>query len=94
MPCVLYTACLCCSDQDNKSPAAHVCVRVSPLQVRDRAMLHLTQLQGGAGGTGAISTDLDINLSAFESSLRGYLDVDDTQQPFDVVRLLGMFKGA
>lgn len=57
-------------------------------------MLHLTQLQGGAGGMGAISTDLDINLSAFESSLRGYLDVDDTQQPFDVVRLLGMLKGA
>lgn len=48
-------------------------------------MLHLTQLQGGAGGAEAISPALDINLSAFESSLRGYLDGDDTQQPFDVV---------
>jgi hypothetical protein len=48
-------------------------------------MLHLTQLQGGAGGADAISTDVDINLAAFESSLRGYLDGDDTQQAFDVV---------
>lgn len=48
-------------------------------------MLHLTQLQGGAGGAEAISPDLDINLAAFEASLRNYLDADDTQQPFDVV---------
>jgi hypothetical protein len=48
-------------------------------------MLHLTQLQGGAGGSEAISPALDINLAAFESSLRGYLDGDDTQQAFDVV---------
>lgn len=53
-------------------------------EVRDRAMLHLTQLQGGAGGSEAISPALDINLAAFESSLRGYLDGDDTQQAFDV----------
>lgn len=53
-------------------------------EVRDRAMLHLTQLQGGAGGAEAISPDLDINLAAFEASLRNYLDADDTQQPFDV----------
>jgi len=60
-------------------------LQLSFLQVRDRAMLHLTQLQGGAGGAEAISPDLDINLAAFEASLRNYLDADDTQQPFDVV---------
>jgi hypothetical protein len=50
-------------------------------------MLHLTQMQGGTGAAGADDTSpqLDINLAAFESSLRGYIEGDDTQQPFDVV---------
>lgn len=48
-------------------------------------MLHLTQLQGGAGGAAAISPQLELNLAAFEASLRSYIDGDDTQQPFDVV---------
>jgi hypothetical protein len=48
-------------------------------------MLHLTQMQGGAGGAGDITPQLDINLAAFESSLRGYIEGDDTQAAFDVV---------
>lgn len=66
-------------------PQTHPAATAASPQVRDRAMLHLTQLQGGAGGAEAISTDLDINLAAFEASLRNYLDGDDTQQAFDVV---------
>eukprot|EP00775_Hariotina_reticulata_P012870 gene12870-12996_t len=53
-------------------------------EVRDRAMLHLTQLEGAAGGAEAIHPRLDVNLAAMEASLQAYLSTDDTQQPFDV----------
>jgi hypothetical protein len=55
------------------------------LQVRDRAMLHLTQLKGADGGVEIIQPKLDVNLAAMEASLQTYLNTDDTQQPFDVV---------
>jgi hypothetical protein len=70
------------------TPSAHTLSTHTHTQVRDRAMLHLTQLQGGAGGAAAISPPLDANLAAFEAALKGYLDADDTQQPFDVVRFV------
>ena len=63
----------------------HSMVYIHCLQVRDRAMLYLTQLGGAAGGTEEISPQLDVNLAAMEAALRDYVAADDTPQPFDVV---------
>ena len=59
--------------------------RPTLLQVRDRAMLHLTQLGGGAGGAAAFSPALDIDLMALEQGLRAYLAAGYTAEPFDLV---------
>jgi coatomer protein complex subunit gamma len=53
-------------------------------EVRDRAMLYLTQLGGAAGGSEAIIPHLEVNLAAMESALQVYLSLGDTQQVFDV----------
>jgi len=52
-------------------------------EVRDRAVLALTQLQGGAGGLDAVAPELDVNLTALEAQLRGFLS-GDTGLAFDM----------
>lgn len=54
-------------------------------QVRDRAVLHLTQLQGLAGGPEAVTITLDANLVAMEGQLREYVSSSETAEPFDLV---------
>jgi hypothetical protein len=54
------------------------------VQVRDRAVLALTQLQGAAGGTDAVTPALDVNMTALESQLRSFLS-GDTGLAFDMV---------
>lgn len=56
----------------------------SGLQVRDRATLHLEQLEGKAGGPDAVQPRLDVNLVAMEKALADYLAVG-TDKPFDIV---------
>eukprot|EP00879_Flechtneria_rotunda_P030633 GHRR01033294.1.p1 GENE.GHRR01033294.1~~GHRR01033294.1.p1 ORF type:complete len:577 (+),score=217.98 GHRR01033294.1:1477-3207(+) len=53
-------------------------------EVRDRAMLHLTQLGGAAGGVDAIHPSLDVSLTAMEAALQDYMAAGTTQQPFDL----------
>lgn len=54
------------------------------VQVRDRATLHLQQLEGKAGGPEAVQPRVDVNLSALERSLADYL-AGPTDKPFDLV---------
>jgi hypothetical protein len=64
---------------------------ISPFhQVRDRATLHLKQLEGKAGGPEAVLPRLDVNLSAMEKALADYL-AGSTDKPFNIVRHL--FRG-
>eukprot|EP00198_Chlamydomonas_reinhardtii_P001857 XP_001691193.1 gamma-cop [Chlamydomonas reinhardtii] len=52
-------------------------------EVRDRATLHLEQLEGKAGGPDAVQPRLDVNLVAMEKALADYLAVG-TDKPFDI----------
>ena len=56
------------------------------LQVRDRATLHLAELNGLAGGPAAISVQWNIPAKNLEKSLRAYL-ANGTDAPFDLVTL-------
>ena len=56
-------------------------------------MLALTQLQGGAGGLDAVAPELDVNLTALEAQLRGFLS-GDTGLAFDMVRFNALWAGA
>lgn len=53
-------------------------------EVRDRATLHVHQLQGMAGGPAAISTPLDISMVSLEQQLKAYLASGETEVPFDL----------
>ncbi|KAG2436060.1 hypothetical protein HYH02_011571 [Chlamydomonas schloesseri] len=52
-------------------------------EVRDRATLHLEQLEGKAGGPEAVQPRLDVNLLAMEKALTDYLAAG-TDKPFDI----------
>ncbi|GIL83130.1 hypothetical protein Vretimale_11463 [Volvox reticuliferus] len=52
-------------------------------EVRDRAMLHLEQLEGKAGGPEAVQPRVDVNLAAMEKALADYL-AGPTDKPFDI----------
>lgn len=54
------------------------------VQVRDRATLHLAELNGLAGGPAAISVQWNIPAKNLEKSLRAYLE-NGTDAPFDLV---------
>ncbi|PNH02526.1 Coatomer subunit gamma-2 [Tetrabaena socialis] len=53
-------------------------------EVRDRATLHLQQLEGKAGGPEAVLPRVDVNLTALEKALADYL-AGPTDKPFDIV---------
>mmetsp|Transcript_4485 Transcript_4485/g.7532 ORF Transcript_4485/g.7532 Transcript_4485/m.7532 type:complete len:900 (-) Transcript_4485:576-3275(-) len=53
-------------------------------EVRDRATLYLTQLDGLAGGTQAITAQPDVSLAGLEKGLQEYLAAGATDRPFDV----------
>ncbi|KXZ54500.1 hypothetical protein GPECTOR_4g565 [Gonium pectorale] len=52
-------------------------------EVRDRATLHLQQLEGKAGGPEAVQPRVDVNLTALEKALSDYL-AGPTDKPFDI----------
>ncbi|KAG2486424.1 hypothetical protein HYH03_014871 [Edaphochlamys debaryana] len=52
-------------------------------EVRDRATLHLQQLEGKAGGPDAVQPRLDVNITAMEKALSDYL-AGPTDKPFDI----------
>lgn len=52
--------------------------------MRDRATLHLEQLEGKAGGPDAVQPRVDVNLVAMEKALADYL-AGHTDKPFDIV---------
>ena len=56
------------------------------MQVRDRATLHLAELNGLAGGPAAINVQWNIPAKNLEKSLRAYLE-NGTDAPFDLVTL-------
>ena len=53
-------------------------------QVRDRATLHLAELDGKAGGLAAVHVQWNIPAKNLEKSLRAYLE-NGTDAPFDLV---------
>ena len=53
-------------------------------QVRDRATLHLAELNGKAGGLAAVKVQWNIPAKNLEKSLRAYLE-NGTDAPFDMV---------
>ena len=54
------------------------------MQVRDRATLHLAELDGKAGGLAAVKVQWNIPAKNLEKSLRAYLE-NGTDAPFDMV---------
>ena len=54
------------------------------MQVRDRATLHLAELDGKAGGLAAVQVQWNIPAKNLEKSLRAYLE-NGTDAPFDLV---------
>ena len=54
------------------------------MQVRDRATLYLEQLDGEAGGPGAITANWTLSAKNLEAALQTYLE-GPAEAPFDLV---------
>lgn len=62
---------------------------LSPAQVRDRATLYLYQLQHAPQGPDSVDPHWRIPARALDDALTAYLAQPDTEQPFDLVGLVG-----
>lgn len=69
--------------------AASLAPFLSPAQVRDRATLYLYQLQHAPQGPDSVDPHWRIPARALDDALTAYLAQPDTEQPFDLVGLVG-----
>ena len=84
--CLAHCQCPACLPSASSKHVDLRCRVLSPVQVRDRATLYITQLQEADGQPVPQPAPWNISSKSLEAALQAYLEDGGQSAPFDLVR--------